>query len=672
MRGPHTLALLALAIVAVSLLAPIGAQAYIAPPKFGDARIVDPEYSRPVFVDAGGTLNVTMVCATQCEGPYTVELIKFNTTITAVAQAVDLGNGTVILHVPIPAEAQDGLYDIVVYANNTKLTWMPRAVVVKHGPLNVLTIMHMTDIHLGASDKGIPNTLKNTRYIMLSDLVERLYGVNVAIITGDIADVGTDIPSLKAIWEQYNQFRLPTFMIPGNHDWAQVPNLDAFLNNYYGRYVNSKQYWYRVIDGFILIGLDSLGDGYLPKYELDFLNETLNKYPDKIAILFFHHPIFNQPGEYEGPVDNWISNVYSSWRDHEDSLRTLIKIIEEHPNVVAVLAGHIHRDADAILHIGDRKVYFITTTTANHGTPTYWGFKIIRVYSNGTVQVILPPGKKDLFNGRTSFNTEYYKTYEITNDDHTTVVWQLYASRLAELDVSNVTLYFYMNATGGPYKIFDREGLVKGYKVYKYEDYIVYQVQASVPNDRIAYVVVSNEEDKQPPTILSTSVTPAKPRAGQPVFIYVQAADSGWGLAGVEVAFRVNNGEWQTLPVSNKGGMYVARIDKAPAGTVEIVVKVWDYNLNMANKTVTLQVEAPQTTTTTTTQQETTTTTTTAQTTTTSQATTTTTTPAATTEAAREAASSTTTTTGGGKAQLAAAVVIAVIVIALIATLVKR
>ena len=661
--------LVALTIILATSLVP---QANVALPETGQARIVDPEYSRPAFVDAGGEANVTLRVDVGALGydTYTVELYSFNVSVKASATAVDYGNGTIVLTFTVPDNTPEGLYDVRVYGDSEEIAWMPRAFYIKHGELTHLRIMHLSDIHLGASDKGIDNTLKNTKYVMLSLLTHRDLGVNLAIVTGDIVDVGSDVPSLKATFTEYNQFRIPTFMVPGNHDWAQVSSLDAFLNNFYGRYINSKEYWYRVIDNFIIIGLDTTGYGFLSFEQIKFLNETLNKYPDKVAIIAFHHPIFNRPGEYEGPVDNWIGDTYSSWRDHRQNLEAFMKVIDQHPNVALVLAGHVHRDADAIYN---GRVYFITTTTANHGTPTYWGFKIIDVYANGTVRVQLPPGKSDLFSGRTSYNTEYIMTYEISSPDHTTVVWRLKASRAAELDLSNAPLLFYVNASQGPYKVYDPNGVVSGYEVYSYGDYLVYLVNASVPTDEEAFVVVSNTADEKPPTIEFTMITPKRPVGGGKLTVYMTASDEGWGVASVKLLYK-QGANWKEARVIEQKGYYIGVITNLRPGTLELKAVAVDFAGNTAEtQTLTIEVAGGKTTTTTT---ATSTTTTEATTTTVGEATSTTTSQTTTSTSTTTGGAGTATETsgeaGGGIPPAAIAAVIVVIVLAVVASLVAR
>lgn len=672
-RSVHV-ALLLLLVVAAST----AANAMVKPVAVEEPRIVDPQYSRPFAAHAGGQVNVTILGASSVES---VSLIAFNYTSTVDFSVASSSGNEVTVTITLPTDIPPGLYGILA-ETDSGIAWMPRSIWVIPENLSCITIMHITDIHLGASDEGIPNTPKNTKYVMLSATLAEQMGVDLAFITGDVVDVGSDIESLRYAYMEYNQFTIPTFIIPGNHDWAQVPDKQAFLSKYFGLYINSQRYWYRVVGPFLLIGLDSEGSGYLSKAQLDFLDKVLSEHPDKIAIIAFHHPIFSGPGEYSGPIDSWIGSVYSSWREHEDSLRRFIEIVRSHDNVKLVLAGHIHRDADAIL---DGRIYFITTTTADHGTPTYWGFKLVRVCSNGTVNVILPPGKKDLFSGRTSFNAMYIDSYEHANSDLTTVVWDLHASRLAEVDLSNAVVLFYLNGSypAGSYKLYGNTSLVHKVEYYKYGNLHVFKAYVSVPTEGRAVLVMSNKEDSTPPSVSIALVTPRTPTPGSIVLVYVKAEDEGWGVREVDLLVDSGTGWRKVGPLTSQGGYYVARIGPFKPGVVKVKAVAIDYaGLKAESDVVEIKVPAPQpvtttqppettteTTTPTTTTMPAVTTTTTTQSTTTTQATPTTTTPAA----GPATESPTPTATGAGEgATVYLAAIVGVIIVAILFAISRR
>ena len=576
-RGILLVSFLVTLVIAVPLLT----GAMVAPPKVTPPRIVEPMYSRPYAAEPGGHVNVTIVGAGSVES---VELASFNYT-AELNFTVALGEGdTITVTVTLPDDLDEGLYDLIVYTDAGR-AWMPRAVWVP-GDLACITIMQMSDVHFGASDKGIPNTPKNTKYIMLANTLAEQAGVDMVVITGDIADVGSDVESLRAIYMQYNQFRIPTFMVPGNHDWAQVPGKDAFLNSYYGLYINSKQYWYRVVGPYLVIGLDSLGDGYVSMEQLDFLEEVLERYPDKKAIIAFHHSVFTRSGEYTGDLRSFLGSIYSSWRERPSNLERFMEIVRGHDNVVLVLSGHIHRDEYAIV---DDRIHFVTTTTANHGTPTYWGFKLVSVCENGTVNVILPPGKSDPFSGRVSFNTEYIDSYEYVGSDHKVVIWDLHASRFAEVNLSNAVLLFYVNASipAEQYKFYGDTDVIRDVEYYTYGDYHVFKVYASVPTDRRAVIVLAPFKDEEPPSVRITLVNPRNPLSTSSILVYVAANDGdGWGVRSVKLYVDKGQGWEEAGELRSQGGYYVGKIGPFKPGVVKIKAVAVDYAGNQAESDV--------------------------------------------------------------------------------------
>ena len=70
-----------------------------------------------------------------------------------------------------------------------------------------------------------------------------------------------------------------------------------------------------------------LHNGFFSDIELNFLEDTLNKYKDKKAIIIQHFPII-EPFKSEG---HKISNQ-----------EEYLKLLDRHKNVIAVLTGHYH------------------------------------------------------------------------------------------------------------------------------------------------------------------------------------------------------------------------------------------------------------------------------------------------------------------------------------------
>jgi len=437
---------------------------YIVRPFYGLPYVLGPGDEFTVIVKTDSAIDVTEATLYGLNESYSLQVLGESKTYDYMPDP-NLTYKAENITLKLPDNVDDGLYTLVLKYSGGEMV-MPRSVIVGGGPRGHIRVFHMTDIHFGAVSKGIPNTYKNTRYIALANTLAQLYGVNLVLMTGDHIDVGSDAASHKDFFSQVNQLLVPTLLVPGNHDWAQVSTMKSFLEYLYGRYQNTLRYWKFIYGDFLFIGLDSRGVGYPEDLQLDFLNKTLRMYPDKTAIVLVHHPLFNRGGTYSGGAEENRNNLYYSWRNLGwREAQRFFKIMEENRNLVAVFSGHIHRDADAIWTRSDgSRVYFITTTTANHGYPEgyYWGAKIVDIYTNGTVRVYIPSGRPYTFTSG-SINTENFMVIEHVDREHKAVTWTIDTSGFKDLDTGDITLVFYMNKSvdKNSYKLYGDKDIVK-------------------------------------------------------------------------------------------------------------------------------------------------------------------------------------------------------------------
>ncbi len=125
---------------------------------------------------------------------------------------------------------------------------------------------------------------------------------------------------------------LPYYWIPGNHDHPGI--MEELMPELH---VNSDRFFIRKGVAFIL--LDSLepyyqsSHGVLSLKERTFLQECLQKTPNTPSVVVLHHhPIIqNCP---------WIDKVMLQDAD------SFVKTLEKHPQVQAVLYGHIHHPSE--------------------------------------------------------------------------------------------------------------------------------------------------------------------------------------------------------------------------------------------------------------------------------------------------------------------------------------
>ncbi len=170
----------------------------------------------------------------------------------------------------------------------------------------------------------------------LAAALEALAGLHrrpdVLVLTGDLVDRGLpdEYRRLRAVLDPCP---IPWFVLPGNHD-----DPDAFRAAFSDRdELPATGHLSWVIDDLPLrlVGLDTTlrgrDDGALDGERIDWLADALTAAPDRPTVLFLHHP----------PIATGIW-----WMDYgglpgSDALRALLA---EHPQVLRVQAGHVHRE----------------------------------------------------------------------------------------------------------------------------------------------------------------------------------------------------------------------------------------------------------------------------------------------------------------------------------------
>ncbi len=194
-----------------------------------------------------------------------------------------------------------------------------------------MLIAQITDIHLGF-DPGNPDEFNRQR---LDRALEALTAMtprpDLLLATGDLVDDGKDGDCYARLKDIFSALPFPVFAAMGNHDdrerfrevFSDVPAVGGFVQ-------------YAIEDWPVrILVLDTLevgrhGGGFC-EMRGAWLRDRLAEAPDRPTLIVLHHP----------PIESGLSWMTEN-PDAEWVVR-LRRIIEGHGNIVAMIAGHLHR-----------------------------------------------------------------------------------------------------------------------------------------------------------------------------------------------------------------------------------------------------------------------------------------------------------------------------------------
>ena len=194
-----------------------------------------------------------------------------------------------------------------------------------------MLIAQITDIHLGF-DRDNPREFNRQR---LDRTLEALCALeplpDLLIATGDIADDGDDRLSYARFREATDVLPFPVLHALGNHD-SREPFLEIFPDT-----PTADGFVQYAIDQFpvrILV-LDTLEPGRhggaFCETRAAWLRDRLDEMPDRPTAIVLHHP----------PIETGLSwmteNPDAAW------VRRLAEAVSGRANIVAMIAGHLHR-----------------------------------------------------------------------------------------------------------------------------------------------------------------------------------------------------------------------------------------------------------------------------------------------------------------------------------------
>jgi 3',5'-cyclic AMP phosphodiesterase CpdA len=194
-----------------------------------------------------------------------------------------------------------------------------------------MLIAQITDVHLGF-EPGNPDELNRRRLdTALRTLSEMVPRPDLLLATGDLADMGDDLDSYTRLKEAVAGLPFPAYYALGNHDGR-----DAFRAAFPDAPMPGGFHQYALDAGDLrILVLDTLEEGRhggaFCETRAAWLSARLAEAPGRPTLLVLHHPPIESGHSWmtENPEAGWV--------------RRLEAVVAAQSNIVAIIAGHLHR-----------------------------------------------------------------------------------------------------------------------------------------------------------------------------------------------------------------------------------------------------------------------------------------------------------------------------------------
>ena len=197
----------------------------------------------------------------------------------------------------------------------------------------VIRALQITDTHLFADSSGCLlglNTEQSLEAVTAKIRANHL-PADLILATGDLVHDGTPA-AYQRIFSHLENFGLPVFCLPGNHDEAVT--LQQSLEDGLIQYVEHAHHgnWHFI---FLDSTIADSEKSHLTQETLQMLEKHLQSAPDTHTLICLHHQ----------PVPTG-----SEWLDTMavDNAEAFLAIIEKHPQIRGVVWGHVHQQFDGM------------------------------------------------------------------------------------------------------------------------------------------------------------------------------------------------------------------------------------------------------------------------------------------------------------------------------------
>lgn len=200
---------------------------------------------------------------------------------------------------------------------------------------DTVRLLQITDPHLFSDEEGDLlgiNTIWSFQAV-IDEICDSPFDYDLILATGDLVQ-DHNREAYHHFAQMVKPLKKPLFWIEGNHDiqpqMGQALSIYEQIQPY--KHILAGKFWQIIL---LDSHLENMPAGELSKAQLDFLQKTLNAYPERYTLIVLHHNILP---------------THSAWLD-QHSLRNseaLAEVLFPFKQVKALLHGHIHQEVDAI------------------------------------------------------------------------------------------------------------------------------------------------------------------------------------------------------------------------------------------------------------------------------------------------------------------------------------
>lgn len=361
-----------------------------------EMKISYPLFSNPAIVAKGDDFTILV----NFSGSPDSWGCSISTAYDPVAETFPLGmgdseynstSGLWEISVNVPVNADDDLYNITVIAyegGNALQAGQPRAVSVVDEYKENFSFVHLTDFHIGDPRGMTVDVFKTIGWKAARKSVEEvnLLHPDFVIITGDLV-FGQLYPfeysvEYRKCYKILQEFDVPTFLCPGNHDGYIQTGQDGFklwkkfigplyYSFDYGKYhfTSVNSYDWPAPSRWAISYAPLQWGGHIQDEQMEWIEKDLKNSAGAEArfIMLHHNPLWDTKN------DSLFKNRNYTGREK------LLSLIEKY-DVSAVFDGHVHYDN---VTVKGGTLYITTTTCASElsADDAYWGYRLIDVNS---------------------------------------------------------------------------------------------------------------------------------------------------------------------------------------------------------------------------------------------------------------------------------------------------